>query len=183
MLGMPPWMVKVTRRAHKRLEELESEAVGRNRAPAQFRESVEQSLELCNDYEDYLKKQLSSTMNEVAIQQQMIDDITLHLADHQQMINECIPNQERVVLNYHIEELQKYLESAMDERSKLSEEKVENECHLMEQLFITRKMKEQFANIWKKHEGHASRIIANAMSANGVDMNVYHKRPIDASIA
>ena len=160
---------------------MESEALGRNKAPAQFRESVEQSLELCKDYDDYLTKELSSTMNEVAAQQKMIDEITLHIAYRQQMINECITIQDRVVSNFHIEELQKYLQSAMNERSKLSDEKVENECHLMEQLFITRKMKDQFANILKKHEGHASRIIANAMSANGVDENVYHKRSIDGN--
>ena len=34
ILGITPWMVKVTRRVHRRREELESEALGRNRAPA-----------------------------------------------------------------------------------------------------------------------------------------------------
>ena len=171
----------MTRRAHRRLEELESEALGRTKAPAQFRESVEQSLELCNDYEDYLKKQLSGTMDEVTAQQKMIDDITLHIAYRQQMINECSTDWERVVSSSHIQQLQTYLESAMDARSQLSDEKVENECHLMEQLFTTRKMKDQFANILKKHEGHASRVIANAMSAHGVDENVYHSRSIDGN--
>ena len=42
-------------------------------------------------------------------------------------------------------------------------------------------MKDQFANIIKKHEEHASRIIANAMSAHGVDENVYHKHSIDGN--
>ena len=69
------------------------------------------------------------------------------------MINECITNWERVVLNSYIEELQKYLESPMDARSKLSDKEVENECHLMEHLLIMRKMKDQFANIEKSRRG------------------------------
>mmetsp|Transcript_41414 Transcript_41414/g.86931 ORF Transcript_41414/g.86931 Transcript_41414/m.86931 type:complete len:355 (-) Transcript_41414:50-1114(-) len=69
----------------------------------------------------------------------------------------------------------------MKARKDFTEEQVENECQLMEQLFVTRKMREELLTVLKKHEGHSSRVIANAMSNHGVDENVYHKRSIDGN--
>ena len=51
----------------------------------------------------------------------------------------------------------------------------------MEQLFITRKMQDEMKTVLKKHEGHASRIIGDAMNDHGVDENVYHKKSIDGN--
>ena len=59
--------------------------------------------------------------------------------------------------------------------------RVETEAHLMEQLFITRKMQEEMTTLLKKHEGHASRVIRDAMNDNGVDENVYQKKSIDGN--
>ena len=66
-------------------------------------------------------------------------------------------------------------------REQLSEQQVTNESHLMQQLFVTTQMKEEFVRILKKHEGHASRVVGSAMCANGVDENVYHNRSIDGN--
>jgi len=51
----------------------------------------------------------------------------------------------------------------------------------MEQLFITRKMQDEMTTVLKKHEGHASRVIGDAMNDHGVDENVYHKKSIDGN--
>mmetsp|Transcript_32260 Transcript_32260/g.55049 ORF Transcript_32260/g.55049 Transcript_32260/m.55049 type:complete len:100 (+) Transcript_32260:975-1274(+) len=73
------------------------------------------------------------------------------------------------------------MNKAIEDKGTVTEEQVENECQLMEQLFVTRNTRDELLTILKKHEGHASRVIGNCMSANGVDENVYHKRSIDGN--
>ena len=63
----------------------------------------------------------------------------------------------------------------------MSEAKLENDCQLMEQLHVAKRTRTELTNILKKHEGHASRVIGNALNRNGVDENVYHKRSIDGN--
>ena len=44
---------------------------------------------------------------------------------------------------------------------------------------MTKKLRVEYVNILKKHEGRASIVIGDAMHTNEVDENVYHSRSID----
>mmetsp|Transcript_38474 Transcript_38474/g.80956 ORF Transcript_38474/g.80956 Transcript_38474/m.80956 type:complete len:129 (+) Transcript_38474:413-799(+) len=60
----------------------------------------------------------------------------------------------------HLSKLQGSLQFASDQKEALTDEQVDNECQLMEQLFVSRKMKEEFITIRnvsvlvQTHEGH-----------------------------
>ena len=64
-------------------------------------------------------------------------------------------------------------------RNQCNEDEVENESQLIEQLFVIRKTRDKYVQMLKKHKGHASRVIGDAVNANGVDENFYNKRSID----
>jgi len=60
----------------------------------------------------------------------------------------------------------------------MSGDKIANEAHLMEQLVVTKSMR-KMVHVLKKHEGHASQMITEALNANSVGNNVYHTQSID----
>jgi hypothetical protein len=77
--------------------------------------------------------------------------------------------------------LQIVLQTSIEERQKKNDEKLENDCQSMEILHVAKRTHTELTNILKKHEGHASRVIGNALNLFGVDENVYHKRSIDGN--
>ena len=170
------------RKSYRKLEELEANATGADAAPAQLRESVEYTVETCGEYMTYLEGQLSTTMHAVHEWTHLIEHIYQQITYHQMVLGmQQDGSADQAVALQYISNLQGQLQQAMDVRNKLSEEQIENECQLMEQLYITKQMKEEYTNVLKKHEGCASRLIGASLNANGVDENVYHKRSIDGN--
>jgi len=181
ILGITTWLVRIIRKAFRRLERLEANAAGAGVAPEQFQERVEESVRMCDEYEKYLLDELSSTVNGVAAEQKVVDDICHRIAYYQQIANDTGNPLDKQTLTGYIKTLNGQLEIAIKAKQKYTETQVDNECQAMESLFITRKMKEEHLTILKKHEGHASRVISNVMGDHGVDENVYHKRSIDGN--
>jgi hypothetical protein len=136
---------------------------------------------LANEYEKCLLDELGSTINAVNDQQELIDNIYKQVAYHQNIVNQCNGSWDQLVWSSRLDHLKTQQQEAIEMRNQCNEDKVENESQLMEQLFVTRKMRDEYVQILKKHEGHASRVIGDAMNANGVDENVYHKRSIDGN--
>ena len=141
-------------------------------------------MEICSVYEQHhLTEQLQTTMNTVNAQTKLLEDIFAQVAYHQAMLNNNVNMSavERSAWIASLEYLKWKQNESMAVREQLSEQKVTNEAHLMQQLFYTSQMKEEYVRILKKHEGHASRVVGNVMCANGVDENVYHNRSIDGN--
>jgi len=110
---------------------------------------------LANEYEKYLQDELCSAMNTVNAQQELIDNIYKQVAYHQHIVNECTGLWDQVVWSAGLDQLKTYQQEAVEMRYQYNEERLENKPQLMEQLFVTKKMRDEYVNILKKHEGHA----------------------------
>ena len=181
ILGMTVWFVKAMRRLFWQIEALEAESLGTGNVPAQLQERVEASVEMANDYESYLLKRFGSKIEAVNAQQTMIEYFYEQMSCHEQMMNISVNPYERSIWMECLRLLREHQQAAEHVRGALDKEQVENEFQLMEQLFVTAKVKEEMLTILKKHKGHASRVVAIAMGNNGVDKNVYHKGSIDGN--
>ena len=180
-MGMTKWLVKVKKRALRRLEALEAEARGRRNAPLQFSERIEESVRMCDEYLTFLMERSARTVNAVENEQHLIEGICNQIAVYQQMVNISGNQFERAVFVVQINELKKQLEQAVKARKEISERHIDDECQHLEQIFITREHKKELLTILKKHMGHSARVATNVMSQNGVDENVYHSGSIDGN--
>ena len=181
ILGMTVWFVKVMRKSYRRIEALESASVGVGNAPAQFQERVEEAEEMAKEYETYLAQKLASKMGAVDANKKLMDQLFHQMNYHELMMGASASPSDRSLWLGSLELLREQLVWAQNASTELNTEQIKNESHLMEQLFVTKKNKEEMLTILKKHEGHSSRVVASAMTKNGVDENVYHKGSIDGN--
>jgi hypothetical protein len=181
VLGMSVWMVKIKRKAFRRLEELEAKVTGGTTTPAVLRERVEETVEMCDEYENILLEQLKGLVDAVTRSQVVIDNVYQHISFYQNMLSTTQDNHMIAAVNAHLTVLRGQVEAAVQQRQHTSESQVENEIQGMNQLVVVRSMRDEMRTILLKHEGHASRVIVSAMSAHGIDENVYHARSLDGN--
>ena len=131
ILGITPWIVRAMRASFRKLETLEYEATTPGTAPPQFQESVEESVRQLNDYEHALEDKLKGTVNAVNQQQQMIQKLYEHIAYHQHLVNQSRTSWEQFVWTARLQQLRQHQQEAMEARNQMSEQKIENEAHLM----------------------------------------------------
>ncbi len=175
MLGLIPWLIKCMRKAYKRIEELEAGAQQAGSLSPVLREQIEWVVEMSLEYEKYLREQLEGTISAVSGHEETLRVLVNHINYHEQMIRLSIQESERLVWMARLSELREMHIATLESMSAADEEEKEDEAQLLEQLYVTREMREEFEEILKKHEGHASRVIGAVMADNGVDEQIYHK--------
>ena len=91
----------------------------------------------------------------IKAQQKLIANICQHVAYLEQISNQQVQGSwEQAAWNERLDQLREEQEAAIDMRKNMSSERAEVEAHVMEQLFVCRKMHDEMLTLLKKHEGH-----------------------------
>ena len=194
VLGTTMFIVKVVRRGYGRLEELEAEKTeDKSKLPSSTKQSIEANIIFANQYEAKLVErlksgELSSLMSQLSAEKEQINAMigrfeTFMTTDDAQVTvdRENMSDEQRQGIVEGLEGLRARQASLLQRINDTNAEKLQNDMHLAEQLYILRKMRDEFMAQLKHHEGHASRLIGSVMKANGVDEKVYHNGSIDGN--
>ena len=186
ILGMTPWFVRVIRATYKRLEALEANARRTNDGiPPQLREAVELAFQQAIEYENELMKIVKDTdiATAISITQTLASNVMLCITHCEEEIESGSPvlaqnpaQQQELASRLQGYKLQ--YQQIMAHIEGQQDEKKTDECHLLEQLYLTREAKKDLETILKKHEGHAARVVGDAMKMFDVDEEVYHSKAI-----
>ena len=135
---------------------------------------MEETVEMCDEYEQILLEQLKGLVDAVTQSQVLIDNIHQHISFYQNMLATTQEDHMITAVNAHITILRGQVEATVQQRQHNSERQAENEIQGMNQLAVVRSMRDDMRTLFLKHEGHALRVIVGAMSEYGVEENVYH---------
>ena len=163
------------RKAYRRVEVIDAgERDAGSLSPA-MRESLEHRIVQAEAYEQYLVGELEGVIHASEGHGEMVLEVAKKMDTLQLKMNRAKSESERNELNLQMDNVRREHTEAVEAMLQSDDgNEEEHEAHLMEQLFYTRQMMENFKDILDKHDGHAERVVGQVLLDNGVDEQIYH---------